>query len=236
MTRGARLRLTLAMGLVFLTACSNEPSRDGDFALARAVATALATNIAPGLAGDGAPAQAATDPQVVNALLEQLPPGPVIRIDVGGFQQSSFAIVAGTNPPYRTFVTFTGQSLTFRGGVVTSTRGFAFDLASAQTGRAPELVSTRGAGENNRVYRYLTPGDDEREFPVRCEIASEGGDRVTLVSGRSFATTRMRETCQAGPFTFNNFYWVASGGRVVKSQQWLSRELGMLTVEHLQED
>lgn len=226
-------KVVLLVSAMTVAACTNDARREGDFALLAGFGAAL---VAPLRTASEPRQQAASTPQAVSRVLEQIPQDvPVVRVEAPNLGQSAFAVEAGRNRGTRTFSSFSGQNFTFRNGVLIGTRGLAYDLMSIRTDNAEQLIANRQSGSVSRTYRFLDPGDDEVDFPVDCEIASEGADSTTLSSGQSFAATRMRETCQTGPFTFNNFYWVTGSGRVVRSEQWVSREVGMVRIEHVRE-
>lgn len=215
-----------------LAACGNNPEQQANFTLLR---TLGGTALAP-LSGGEQPRQAAATPQEIAAALQQVPQERgVIRTVLLQSDQSALAIQTGRNRGARTFQTLTGQSFTFRDGVLTQTRGLGYDLMSSSLNGADRLITGRRSGEVQRIYRFLDGENAERDFPVRCRIASGGGETITLVSGRSHATTRMQETCQAGALTFNNFYWVTGGGTVVRAHQWAGSRIGELRVELLRD-
>ena len=231
--RSAARRLALA-GLVALplAACGNNPEQQANFTLLRTLGT---TALAP-LTGGEPPRQAAATPQEIAAALQQVPAERgVIRTVLLTGDQSALAIETGLNRGARTFQTLTGQSFTFRDGVLIQTRGLGYDLMSSSLNGADRLITGRRSGAVQRIYRFLDGENAERDLPVRCRIASEGGETITLVSGRSYATTRMRETCQAGSLTFNNFYWVTGGGTVVRAHHWAGSRIGEVRVELLRD-
>lgn len=231
---GFRIRAALAAcALSLLAACGSDPDREGTFALAQA---ASATALGP-LFGESAdlPPQAANTPETLAPILAQFPPGPALRFDVLSLDQSALAFTTATNGPYRTFATVTAQTITLRGGLVTSTRGFGWDLMSSATNGAAEIIRRRGSGTVDRIYRYLSAMDDEVETVARCSIAPEGSETITLASGARFATTRLRETCEIGDQsareTFTNRYWVTAGGAIPRSEQRISDRIGALRIE-----
>lgn len=232
MTRRWPARFLGLAAAILLSACTNDPQRQGDFALLLGFGAAL---VAPLQTGPRTEAAAST-PQTVSAFLDRLPAGvPVARVELPQFQQSAFAIESGRNRGTRTFTSFTGQSMTLRSGVLIATRGLSADLMSASTDGAERLIAARRSGSAARVYRFLDGNDDEVDFPATCTTASEGASSVTLVTGARFSTTRMRETCQAGDTTFRNTYWVTGAGRIVKSEQWVSERIGMVRIEHVRD-
>jgi hypothetical protein len=225
MASRARRRAGAACAALALAGCGNDPARTGDFGVLSAFTGQVASQV--GLQDD-TPTAAAASPAEIAAILPQLPPGPVIRFELPTIDQSAIAFRAGSNAGTVTLTTVTGQTVTLRGGVIVATRGFVYDLMSTDLAGTAGRVAARQPGPGRRANRYLDGLDAEVPLPLDCALASEGAETVTLVTGARVATTRMRETCTSGALTFNNFYWVAPGGTVVRARQWISREVGEL--------
>ncbi len=223
-------RAGAACAALALAGCGNDPARTGDLAVFAALGGQIAAQA--GLRDDTPPAAAAS-PAELAAILPQLPPGPVIRFELPSLGQSAIAFRAGSNADTVTLTTVTGQTVTLRGGVIVATRGFAHDLMSTELDGMSARVAARQPGPGRRLNRYLDGLDAEVTLPLDCALASEGAETVTLATGARVATTRMRETCTSGALTFNNFYWVASDGTVVRARQWISREVGELHYDRL---
>ncbi|MEM1431485.1 MAG: YjbF family lipoprotein [Pseudomonadota bacterium] len=220
--------LIAATALVALAACGNDPTREGAFALAQSIA---ASTVGPLLGFGNEIEPAVSTPEAIAAVLPQLPPGPVLRIEIPNLENSAIAFQISTRAGYRTFATVTGQTVTTRDEIVTSTRGFAWDIMSSATNGATQIIRRRGSGTVQRIYRYLSPMDDEFEVVATCTISPDGGERITLASGAQFSTTRMREVCQAEGESFTNLYWVTSGGNIPRSHQRISEEVGVFEIE-----
>ena len=231
--RRAATGLCAAVLLGALAACTNDPVRQQGFDTAQTLATRTLATFR-GEPPAGPELQAAREPAAVQAVLAQLPPGPVIRLELPLAGQSAFAVLGGVNRDTVTFLTFSRQSVTFRGGAVVATRGFVFDLMGADLPDGLEArIARRAQSRHHRSHRYLGSEDRERAMRFDCVLVPEAAERVELVSGAAHATTRMRETCESATFTFNNLYWVTAGGAVVQTSQWISRELGEMHVQIL---
>ena len=227
MMRRAR-PLIAAAALLALAACGNDPSREGNFAVATSIAAAA---FGPLLGIGDEPSAAVSTPEEIAAVLPQLPPGPVLRFEVPEIEQSAIAFQLRERRGHVTFATVTGQTITTRDGIVTATRGFGWDLMSSATNGATEIIRRRGSGTVQRIFRYLDAGDDEVETVATCTISPDGSVAITVASGTRFSTTRMREVCTAGDESFTNLYWVTSSGSIPRSRQRVSAEVGALEID-----
>jgi len=224
-----RTRPMIAAAALFaLAACGNDPTREGNFAVAGSIASAA---FGPLLGFGDEPTPAVSTPEEIAAVLPQLPPGPVLRFEVPEIEQSAIAFRLRDRRGHITFATVTGQTITTRDGIVTATRGFGWDLMSSATNGATEIIRRRGSGTVQRIFRYLDASDDEVETVATCTISPDGGETITVASGARFATTRMREACTAEGESFTNLYWVTSGGSIPRSRQRVSEEVGALEIE-----
>lgn len=220
----------LVLAAALAGCASNDPQRQWDSGIARGLFDQAVARLS-GEAGELP--QAAAEPGEVARLLALLPPVPVLRLDLPNGGQSSFVLLSTTNAGTVTFSTFSGQTLTFRGAVVTATRGFGADLMGADIADAEARIAARARASYVRRHRFLDGEDDEIVLAFDCVLEPVGAATVTLVSGARFATTRMRETCERGALAFNNFYWVTAGGVVVRTRQWISPRIGPMDLEIL---
>lgn len=116
--------------------------------------------------------------------------------------------------------TLDGITLSFRGGSLIATRGLGDDLMSADVaGRLEMLRRARTADESGyypHIRSYLD-GEDRTVFRgYQCRQVSRTGD------GRDGALRRIEELCVSPTDRFTNLYWLAPGGAVVRSRQWIS--------------
>lgn len=237
------LQPALVLALLAGSACSTDPGAQREIDLLRSTGQRTLVQLLGLEPLPGPPA--ASEPAQVRALLAQLPPGPVIRLDLPEAGQSAFALFAATGGETVTFATVTGQTVTFRGAAVVATRGFVHDLMGVEMPPVERAVAQRAASRHARVHRYLGPDDREHARRFDCTLAREGSEPVTLVSGARFETTRMRETCArvaseaavagaaSGRAAFENLYWVTGEGAVMRTWQWISPELGAIEIEVL---
>ncbi|MFD0982108.1 YjbF family lipoprotein [Tropicimonas aquimaris] len=226
--RGGRLALLAALAVATgLAGCGNTPDKAQGWG---ALYTAFQENQAGREAR--AKADAGVSPQAIQGALRSVKE-PLILAVLEESQRTALLAEFGRNGPYRTFRTSTQQTMTFRDGMLTGTRGLGYDLMSSDATAATAMIRARRSGEVNRVYRHLSGENHEVPTTMRCTIASEGADTVQVASGASFSATRMRETCRADDLTVRNTYWVTGSGDIVQSIQWISPQVGKVALQVL---
>lgn len=93
----------------------------------------------------------------------------------------------------------------------------------------PGLIASRSPGKIAREMRFLDGEDITLRYRFTCEVQVDGPSPT--VKG----TTAMIETCREDNswFIFNNKYNVDPSGRIVSSQQWFGKRLGMAKLQQL---
>lgn len=118
-------------------------------------------------------------------------------------------------------------TLSFRQGVLISTRGIGGDLMSADVSEVLGAVRG-GAGQAVRIHRTLGGEDQLVLHSFVCRYG-RGRSVMTdpLVAGQS--ATLVTETCiDSDGFEFENRYWLDTGGTIRQSTQWVSADIGRL--------
>lgn len=236
--QGARWRhaglTAAAVGLALaLSGCGNDPSTGGGARAAIGMAKEYGTLALSRLKGED-PAAAAgggSDIQTVisNALRNN--EGPLIMTLIESHGGYAILGVSGENGPYRTWLTASLESLTFKSGVLSSSRGLGHDLMSSQADGSIALIKAREAGQSRRDYQFLNGLGQTEWLTLQCEISrSEKTQEVEFGEVKTDATV-MAEVCTRDTFKVENLYWVDSKGRIVKSRQWLSPRVGYVTVQ-----
>lgn len=159
-------------------------------------------------------------------------PGPVIFIAVDGTKTTTTATLKGENGTMRSWFTAGGQAVILRDGMLAATRGFGFDMISADTAGLAALVRARRAGAAEITLRYLDGLGAERALPLAC-TTTRGAAQSYEFAGTKWAGTQMAAHCEGLGYSFDNSYVVAGSGAVVSSRQWISAQLGYLTVQSL---
>ena len=119
----------------------------------------------------------------------------------------------------RTYMTPSEEALILRGGMLVGTRGLGHDLSVAEPG-TEALIRAGASGSGTRVMRYYTGDGLERPLQFACATAPGPNPGVTV------------ESCEGHGVRFQNSY-IAQGGRIMVSRQWIGPELGYVTIQTL---
>lgn len=226
-----------AMGLIVvlgvLASCGNTPTTgQGLRAFTAAYQERQARSAAEDPDAPSARAAAADKQAAVSRTMSSVQ-GPLMVAVLDVNKATAVLTVIGQNGPYITWTTADRQSLTFKRGVLTGTRGLGYDLMSSDADAAIDLIVSRRPGTVQRVYRHIDGDNHEVPMTLSCKIAVDGSENVALGSGVNVATTRVKETCRNDETTVRNVYWVTGAGAIPQSKQWISEEMGYLATQVL---
>lgn len=117
-----------------------------------------------------------------------------------------------------TWVAADGAQMETRNGIVISTRGFGQDLMSSIP---PGVADLTRVGDTHERRHFILDGADVtqlRAYICKMEKA-EGGDGPA-------GALHVTETCLDKNRRMINEYWIGSGGRILKSRQFISPKAG----------
>lgn len=219
--RLTRIAGALVLGLA-LTACgtANQDSSN------------LIKQIPKALASIGKkPAPSGVSPEQLTRALAATP-APVALFTIEDRQLQFIMLEIERNAPHRTFGSSSRQTVSFRGGMISSTRGLGGDLMSSDSGPLYELVTSRTPGSARYDMRFLTPEDVTETRSFECSVSR--ASNVPVQAGEINAKAMgMVAVCTGGGFSFSNVFAVDSAGRIVTSRQWMGDRLGYLTVQFM---
>ena len=118
--------------------------------------------------------------------------------------------------PVTTWATPGGLQMMLRDGMLIQTRGLGLDLMSATV---PTLGQITAMTDHSRSHYYLAGSDNPFRRDYTCTVEQGPIDKV-LPNAR-----HLIETCNGKVGFITNYYWV-QGGKLVKSQQWVSQGIG----------
>lgn len=217
-----------ATALLALAGCGTDTSKTEGTAIALGVVKGMAAKLSP----KKATGAAAPDPEKLAAAAKASFKGPLILAQIEKAGLLTALGETGRNGAVRTFATPNEQTLVFRNGLLTATRGLGNDLMSADSSAAAALILHRRAGTAGRTYRYLDGEGIERPLPMQCTITT-GPAKSFDFAGTHYDTRQMDEACQATTASLSvaNSYWVTADGTVALSRQWIGPALGHVTIQ-----
>jgi len=145
--------------------------------------------------------------------------GAVLLVELPRWDLAAGLVPIGRNRGHLTWGTTDGVNLSFRDGMMVSTRGLGFDLMAADVGAALDAVKA-GRGQAVRIHRYLDGENRTISLRLICEYGREDGGATT-------------ETCDVGGRSIENRYWLDPAGSLRKSRQWHGPQHGHLHFEFL---
>lgn len=208
------------IGLLFLSACGSEAdtSSNSNADLLRSVAASTVARVKG--------SEAAAEPMTRARLAEVVTPVMLLTVDASGKQ----ALIAEiqTNQGVATWSTVDDITISLRNGVIVATRGFGADLMAAAV---PAVLSGVGQGQSHRRVHTLLNGEDK---PIRtqftCTFRNDGSQVIDIVEVK-YQATQITESCVASERRFENVYWISGDRQMRKSRQWISPEVGFLTIQ-----
>lgn len=175
------------------------------------------------------PAAAGVDAEAMAKGALELNKGPLILASFETGYTDIFGMV-GENGAMRTYNSPGSRALILRDGVLVGTRGFGFDVMSADTDAVARLIRARQPGQAKKVVRYLDGLGLERPIPFDCTV-STGAQTHYTYAGQPWAGQQVVERCSGSGLVIANTYVVSAQGQVVASRQWVMPQIGYITVQ-----
>jgi|AntRauTorcE11898_2_1112593.scaffolds.fasta_scaffold09655_2 hypothetical protein len=118
--------------------------------------------------------------------------------------------------------TLDGITLSLREGALIATRGLGDDLMSADVTGRIEMLRGDGGGQFYPHIRSYLDGEDRTVFrSYQCRRAEQD----EMVDDGDSVLRRIEELCISPSDRFTNVYWLAPGGTMIRSRQWISPEI-----------
>ena len=160
----------------------------------------------------------------------ELNKGPLILLSQETPKNVSILGMIGENGTMRTYATPTMQAVILRGGMLAGTRGLGFDMMSAEVEQTGRLIRARTPGTGKKVIRYLDGLGLERPIPLDCTV-SVGADTSYPFAGQTWSGRQVVEHCEGLGMKMDDTFIVSAAGQIVASRQWISPQLGYVTIQ-----
>jgi len=211
--------------LALLTGCGS-PSPDGTTPLSRQMLDRSLSWLKP-----KAP-EPVPEPEVfTRASVTKDQTGPVILVNAPKLEAKASLNMIQENGPTRTYISDDGIVLLLQNGLLAASRGFGDDLMSSVHSAAHGAI-VKGSGQYERVLRYINSQNHLEALPLTCSLQDQGAETVTIL-GHKHKVFRRLEICNLAGRQIENMFWI-SGKTIWKSHQWVSDQIGSLTIEQVQ--
>ncbi|MDA5095378.1 YjbF family lipoprotein [Aliiroseovarius sp. KMU-50] len=232
------MRMLIAGVVLSLAACGSDkqttqlPKVAGEFI--KGVASNVSSRVTAKSSDDASqPSTAKADPNAAVKAALAATPGPINLV----IRESNAAVLAmtpiETNAGGVTWMGAGGQSTTLKSGVIVATRGVGDDLMAADAGSARNAIVARRPASYDRVYDHLTGVGHTSKLTTKCTLSTNKSERLVIGEINSAAVVMKEDCAHPNGIKFENLYWVASSGRILKSRQWISQGVGYLIVQPL---
>lgn len=173
-----------------------------------------------------APAAPAVAPDIANAA-----PGDILLVTIRNGNLVAPLVKAQDNGNTITWISPGKVSMTFRDGILISTRGLAEDLMGADIDGVRAAIRA-GGGTVTRRHSFLNSLDQIRPRDMTCVVTKGDTEDLAMVSGTT-AAVKYEESC-TGEMVFTNSYWVdPNTGDFLRTLQVVSGGVGYIQADQL---
>lgn len=220
-----RSAAALVLGLA-VAGCGSQTEEAGTTSLAKESARAVASSA---MFWKKKPAAQPVDGDAMAKSALELNKGPLILASFESGYTDIFGMV-GENGAMRTYNSPGSRSVILRNGLLVGTRGFGFDVMSAETDAVAQLIRARQPGHATKTVRYLDGLGLERPIDFECDI-STGPSATYAFAGQNWTGQQVVERCSGSGVKIANSYVVSPAGQVVSSRQWAMPQVGYITIQ-----
>ena len=125
-----------------------------------------------------------------------------------------------------------GAGLLRRSGVLVGTRGFGFDLHTADITPLLRALAAGGGSGVERINRYIDGENQVVAVQYLCSVREIGDEAIALIDGR-YSATVYEERCTGDGPAFTNRYWIDRGGLIRRTRELVHPETGFVTLDLL---
>ena len=220
------MRRLIALGLMALLVGGGSPSPDGTQPWSQKILDRGLSLLKP-----KAP-EPAPEPEVfTRASVTEGQTGPGILVSAPKLGAKASLNMIQESGPTKSYVSDDGILLLLQNGLLAGSRGFGDDLMSSEHAAAHRAI-LKGSGRYERVLRHINSQNHLEAQALNCSLTDHGAETVTIL-GHKHGVLRRVETCDLAGRQIENIFWVAEE-TIWKSQQWVSDQIGSLTIAHVQ--
>ena len=224
------LLCSLSIAALSLAGCGNDPLAAESALPFKAIAAGVKRLNNPADAQKDALAR--LDPASIAQLRTALEQDgqPITLVQHPSLHYANLMAVYGQNGPVQTWASEQYESVSLRDGMLIATRGFGKDLMAASAPTVGQIAAARGSVA--RRYSYLDGADQVVIHDYSCVLGPDGRESIN-VFGKTYATTRVAESCSGPSGSFTNTYWFDLGHKLRQSQQMVAPELQDMVLQRI---
>ena len=161
---------------------------------------------------------------------------PILAISREDSPAVGFVVAVAQNTGgYVTFQDQARRSVILRGGQLSGTQGFGYDLSAIKVQRNDPIVfQTPVAAWPKtlvRNYQFSLQHTSDFQVSVTCILNVVAREEIVIFD-TPFETTRIQEDCNNDRRRFRNVYWAdATTGFIWRSKQWIGPKVSAMTLE-----
>ena len=125
-----------------------------------------------------------------------------------------------------------GATITLRKGVLVASRGMGQDLMGSEN-RIKDWGKIKNKDEYSRKLIYMKDDNQIATDKFKCSIVKSSNERKITIFEIAFKTFKFKETCSNNNGSFESTYYVDREGKVRRSNQFHSFDLGHIFIERL---
>ena len=230
MTLKHSLSLFALLGLMVLTACTNDDTRLDPKQLTPIVSESISQRNAPPRDKDAIIEAASRE-----ALSLTSPEDPLASIQ---FDSVGIAAVLreieknGQHTVWAAWGSSDRKSIVTKNGMIAATRGLRKDLMSSEADAVLDLVRNRKEGNVPYTLRYLDGDFVIIEAKYTCTV-ERGYDKTVALATGPVPALQMFSSCVSANRQFVDLFLVDRSGRILEMRQWVGPVLGFAYMSQL---
>ena len=157
---------------------------------------------------------------------------PILYVELENGQNGTLDLYPG-NGIGDTWLAADGATITFKHGVLKSSRGMGDDLMCSRSNMPMWSEITTSANYDRKIL-YLSGNNQIYSEEYNCKINKTKKDAQIIIFDLSFVTDLYEETCKGQFNNFNNKYYIDHQQIVRRSYQYHGKTIGYILTERLE--
>lgn len=158
---------------------------------------------------------------------------PLLLAEAPELDVAATLAIDGANANTVTWITGDQVGIVLKDGLLVATRGLGFDLHIADvSGTTAALREPKAPTTYVKQIRYLSGQNEIQTLEFACSMAPATKTSVVIFEV-GYDVTQHDEICSLNGGIIYNVYWQHKDKGIIKSQQWVTAEVGYILFEVL---